>query len=211
MCNYTYESFEECTYQPNVAAKVVGLAFLSAVAAWEDFVEDVYLGYLSGYPSPNGHVPTLRCGSAKDKSHALLLVAGESNPREAARKLKWGSFKWVRSLSEVHFGKRNVFLGVSERDVAWLELAQIVRNRVAHNSEKAKLQYKMALNRLMGEPSHSALPRGFAPGKFLLYLTSNAPQLQPLQSADHHWGDVFEGYVSLWHRIAWQLCPGGDA
>jgi hypothetical protein len=36
---YSYESFGENPYQPRVAQKVVGLAFLSAVAAWEQFVE----------------------------------------------------------------------------------------------------------------------------------------------------------------------------
>ena len=208
MCVFSQESFNESTYQPNVAAKVVGLAFLSAVAAWEDFVEEVYLGYLSGYAAPNGYVPKLRSGIAQNKAHALLLAAGESNPREAERKLKWSSFKWVRSLSEVHFSKDNVFLKVAAQDLAWLDLAQTVRNRIAHNSEKAKHQYKIALNRLMGQPDNLALPKGFAPGKFLAYTTANDPQLASLRADEHHWGDIFEGYISLWNRLASQLCPG---
>jgi hypothetical protein len=178
------------------------------VAAWEDFVEDVYLGYLCGYPAPNGYVPKLRCGPAQNKSHALLLAAGESNEREAERRLKWSNFKWVSSLSEVHFSRENVFQRVTDVDVAWLDLAQTIRNRVAHNSEKAKQQYKVALNRLMGDRPDAALPRGFAPGKFLIYTTSADSQLRSLQSDEHHWGDVFEGYVSLWQRLASQLCPG---
>ena len=208
MCRFTQESFNESAYQPNVAAKVVGLAFLSAVAAWEDFVEEIYLGYLSGYPAPSGYLPRLQAGPARNKTHALLLAAGDSNPREAERKLRWGSFKWVRSLSEVHFHRDNVFLRVSEADVAWLELAQIVRNRVAHNSEKAKAQYKVALNKLMSQPLDLALPKGFAAGKFLSYTTANDPVLAPLRSDGHHWGDIFEGYVSLWQRLANLLCPG---
>jgi hypothetical protein len=207
MCVFSYESFNDSTYQPNVAAKVVGLAFLSAVAAWEDFLEDIYLGYLCGYPAPSGFLPKLRCGAAQNKSHALLLAAGESNEREAERKLRWSSFKWVQGLSEVHFSRDNVFLQVSDADVAWLDLAQTVRNRVAHNSEKAKHQYKVALNRLVGEKPDAALPRGFAPGKFLIFMPSDPP-FTMLQSDDHFWGDVFEGYISLWKRLAMQLCPG---
>lgn len=95
-----------------------------------------------------------------------------------------------------------------EDDVGWLELAQTLRNRIAHNSEKAKHQYKIALNRLMGEPKDSALPKGFSPGKFLIYTTANDPQLAPLRDDDHHWGDILEGYISLWHRLAFQVCPG---
>ena len=170
MCIFSYESFHETPYQPNVAVKIIGLAFLSAVAAWEDFVEEIYLGYLCSYPAPNGYRPKLRIGSAQNKAHALLLAAGESKPTEAERKLRWNSFKWIKSLSEVHFTKENVFLQVTDDDIAWLDLAQVVRNRVAHNSNKAKQQYKSALNKLMKEPISTPLPRGFAPGKFLIDL-----------------------------------------
>ncbi|MDE2466031.1 MAG: hypothetical protein KGO02_20290 [Alphaproteobacteria bacterium] len=209
MCRFTYESFEESTYQPNVAAKVVGLAFLSAVAAWEDFVEEVYLGYLCGYPAPNGHIPKLRVGPAQNKTHAMALAAGESNEHEAARKLKWGNFKWVQALSFIHFSRDNVFANIAAADVTWLDLAQIVRNRVAHNSDKAKAQYKTALNRLLNEHPNSPLPRGFGPGKFLIYTTDADQRLRPLMQEDHHWPDVFEGYVSLWSRLADDLCPEG--
>ena len=69
---------------------------------------------------------------------------------------------------------------------------------MAHNSEKAKLQYKSALNRLMDDKVDSPLPPGFAPGKFLIYRTDGHTQLRPLMQDDHYWPDVFEGYVSLW-------------
>lgn len=207
MCRFTYESFNETSYQPNVAAKIVGLAFLSAVAAWEDFVEDVYLGYLCGYPAPNGYTPRVRAGLAQNKTHALTLAAGESNEHEAERKLKWSAFKWVQALASVHFAPNNVFAKVSANDVAWLDLAQIVRNRVAHNSAKAKLQYKAALNRLISNRPDAPLPRGFSPGKFLIYKTDADLQLRPLLQDEHYWPDVFEGYISLWTRLANELCP----
>ena len=207
MCQFSHESFSENDYQPNVAAKVVGLAFLSAVAAWEDFVEDIYLGYLCGYPSPNGYKPGLRAGAAQNKSHALLVAAGESNPREAERKLRWNSFKWVQGLASVHFAPKNVFERLDAADIRWLDLSQIVRNRVAHNSEKAKLQYKTALNRLVNEQPDSPLPPGFSPGKFLISRTDGTQQLLPLMLEEHFWPDVFEGYMSLWLRLAEDLCP----
>jgi len=207
MCQFTYESFTESDYQPNVAAKVVGLAFLSAVAAWDDFVQEVYLGYLCGYPAPSGYKPRLRAGAAQNKTHALTLAAGESNEREAERKLRWSSFKWVQALASVNFSSDNTFARVSAEDVAWLDLAQIIRNRVAHNSDKAKLQYKTALNRLMNDKPDSPLPPGFAPGKFLIYTTNADRQLRPLMQDDHYWPDVFEGYISLWTRLANEVVP----
>lgn len=208
MCKFDGESFEETTYQPNVAAKVVGLAFLSAVAAWEDFVANVYLGYLSGYPAPNGSIPELRVGKAENKSHALLLAAGESNDREAERRMRWSSFRWVQLISEVHFKKANPFLAVSDEDIEWLDLSVTIRNRVAHNSDKAKTRFKFSFNKLVGNPQDAPLPKGFSPGWLLNASLQSHPKLQALDSSDHHWGDLFEGYVSLWLRIAELICPG---
>ena len=210
MCIFSYESFSETPYQPNVASKIIGLAFLSAVAAWEDFVKEVYLGYLCGYPAPNGYRPKLHSDPAKNKAHALLLAAGESKPAEAERKLRWNSFKWIKSLSEVHFTKESVFLRVTADDILWLDLAQVVRNRVAHNSNKAKQQYKSTLNQLMRQPLNTPLPRGFALGKFLICTIGNERQFKSLQSDEHHWGDIFEGYISFWIRLAYLLCPGDN-
>lgn len=207
MCRFNAESFGETVYQPNVAAKVVSLAFLSAVAAWEDFVEDVYLGYLCGYAAPNGYKPRLLAGPAQNKTHALKLAAGESNEKEAERKLRWNSFKWVQGISSVHFENNNVFAKVTPQDVAWLDLAQIVRNRVAHNSEKAKSQFKVALNLLVNSKKDDPLPYGFSPGRFLIFRTDAAKELMPLAQDHHHWPDVFEGYMSLWERLANELCP----
>jgi hypothetical protein len=206
MCRYNYESFES-TYQPNVAAKVIGLAFLSAVAAWEDYVSNIYLGYLSGYPAENGYVPKLRVGPAKNKTHALLLAAGEGNERDADRRMRWSSFQWIRKLSEVHFSRENVFQQVTDTDLKWLDLAQIIRNRVAHNSDKAKLQFKVAVNRLVDEPVNASLPPGFSPGWFLSSLIDGVPAMRSLYTDDYYWGDIFEGYISLWRRLAYDLCP----
>lgn len=208
MCKFDGESFEETTYQPNVAAKIVGLAFLSAAAAWEDFVANIFLGYLSGYPAPNGESPKLRAGKAENKRHALLILAGEPNSREAERRMRWSSFRWVQSVSEIHFKKDNPFLAVSSTDIEWLDLSVIIRNRVAHNSEKAKKQFKDSFNRLVGSPKDAPLPNGFSPGWLLNAILQSHPKLKALDSDDHYWGDLFEGYVNLWQKIADTICPG---
>ncbi len=207
MSIYDYNSFENTSYQPNVAAKVVGLAFLSAVSAWEDFISNIYLGYLSGYPTESGYLPKLRYGKAQNKTHALLLAAGERNKRDAERRMRWGNFHWVQATSEIHFGKGNVFQLISPLDVEYLDLAIVLRNRVAHNSDAAKLQFKSAVNRLLNFPKNAPLPTGFSPGKLMVSSIESNSRLKHLQSDEHHWGDIFEGYISLWERIADQLCP----
>lgn len=207
MCRYDGDSFEGSTYQPNVAAKVVGLAFLGAVAAWEDFLADVYLGYLSGYVAPNGYAPELVSGRALNKSHARLLAAGESRPGEAERKMRWNNFRWIQALSRIHFKGGRPFHLVDEADIKWLELSVIIRNRVAHNSDNARRNFKNSVNRLFHLPQNSPLPRGFSPGQLLIVLLETNPELYRLRDDDHFWGDIFEGYISLWRRLADQICP----
>ena len=208
MCKFDYDSFEMTAYHPNVAAKIIGLSFLSALAAWEDFISQVYLGYLCGYPSPNGSSPELRAGKCQDKSHALLLAAGEPSYRDAERRMRWGNLRWVKSLATVHLKSGNPFSRINESDLRWLDLGITIRNRVAHNSEKSKSSFKDSINRLFAEPKNSPLPPGFSPGQFLIIMTDPYPELRTLSSDDHHWGDVFEGYISLFQRLAEEICPG---
>jgi hypothetical protein len=207
MCRYDGDSFEESTYQPNVAAKVVGLAFLGAVAAWEDFLAEVYLGYLSGYAAPNGYAPELISGRAMNKSHARLLAAGESHPGTAERKMRWNNFRWVQALSKIHFKGGHPFHLVDEADVKWLELSVIIRNRIAHNSDQARRTFKNSVNRIFRLPENSPLPRGFSPGQLLIVFLEPYSELHRLRNDDHFWGDIFEGYISLWRRLGDQLCP----
>ena len=207
MCKFDYESFEESTFHPKVAAKVIGLAFLCGVAAWEDFLCSVYLGYLCGYPAPNGNAPRLRCGRSPNRSHALLLASGESTSREAERKMRWSSFKWIKAISKIHFYSENPFNQVSDSDIRWLDYAVTIRNRVAHTSDKAKAQFKEIANHIASEPKGSSLPPGFSPGQLLITRLDQLQSNHPLASSDHHWGDFFEGFFSLWVRLADQICP----
>lgn len=207
MCKYDYDSFETTSYHPNVAAKIIGLAFLSMIAAWEDFISQAYLGYLCGYPSPNGSSPVLRIGKCQNKSHALLVAAGDPNYREAERKVRWGNIRWVKALSIIHFTSSNPFSRITESEIYWIELGVTMRNRVAHNSEKSKSNFKDAMNKLFSEPKNSPLPSGYSPGQFLILLTDSLPKLKELSTDEQHWGDVFEGYTSLFVRLSNKLCP----
>ncbi|MGT2505581.1 hypothetical protein [Cupriavidus basilensis] len=208
MCVYNHESFEEGAYQPNVAAKVVGLAFLGAVSAWEDFIADTYLGYLCGYPSEGGYLPEALCGQALNRTHALMLASGEANPKDAERRMRWNSPRWMKGTSRIHFKSDNPFHGITEPTVKWLEAAVVIRNRVAHNSNKAKSQFKDIANWMIGAPKGSSLLPGYSPGRLLIEHLEPYPSLHHLRDDDHFWGDIFEGYVSLWRRLADEISPG---
>src|SRR5258708_9184101 len=53
-CAYSFESFNENTFHPTVASKIFGLAFLSIVAALEEYVELAFMGYMCGARSHTG-------------------------------------------------------------------------------------------------------------------------------------------------------------
>jgi len=55
-----------------------------------------------------------------------------------------------------------------------LKDAQIIRNRVAHSSSKARHQFRRMTNLNIGEPANSPMDYGFSPGKYLVY---NNPEI----------------------------------
>jgi hypothetical protein len=148
---YTYESFEENPYQPRVAQKVVGLAFLSAVAAWEQFVEHVFLGYMAGATSGSGYSPRLALGPCRNRAHALRVL-GASSGGDANRSLRWSDWNWVIHAGCVFFRSGEPFTRLSALTAARLRDSQAIRNRVAHDSAKARRQFKRCVNALEGRP-----------------------------------------------------------
>jgi hypothetical protein len=205
---YTYDSFNENPYQPRVAQKVVGLAFLSIVAAWDEFVEQLFLGYMAGGGNRSGYSPTLAVGPCRNRSHAtrVLGAAGGGDPH---RLLRWSDWTWVNHVASVYFRNGAPFSSLSELMTERLGDAQIIRNRVAHDSLKARRQFKRCVNSLLGTPLDSPLRRGFSPGEFLAN-TAREHQFPPftiVSRSDHTWGDYFENYVSMYFEAVATLCP----
>jgi hypothetical protein len=206
---YSNESFDEQPYQPRIAQKVVGLSFLSMVAAWEEFVEHLFLSYMAGAKSPSGYAPRLTIGPCKNRPHAVRVL-GSVGAGDPHRLFRWNDWGWVTHVAAVYFKNGLPFSKLGEPTLARLRDAQTIRNRVAHNSSKARIQFKRCVNNLLGEPQDKAMPRGFSPGQFLGYIPGDAqfPPFTHHTREDHQWGDYFECYVSLFAEVANSLAPG---
>jgi hypothetical protein len=204
---YSYESFEENPYQPRVAQKVVGLAFLSAVAAWEQFVEHIFIGYMAGAASGSGYAPTLSLGRCKNRSHALHVL-GASAAGDPHRALRWNDWDWVTRVAGVFFRSGEPFSLLDIITVARLRDAQVIRNRVAHDSAKARNQFKRCVNALQACSIDKPLPRGFSPGEF---LAKEAPAKSFCHFSIYSGGgDFFEGFVATFFEASALLSPAAD-
>lgn len=207
-CVWSYESINESAFQPRVAAKVVGLAFLSAVVAWEEFVEETFLRFMAGASSPSGYAPDLRIGPCRSRAHALQALTGSAHVGEAARRTRWSDYEWVAQVAGVHFQRAHPFSRVPALFRQRIIDAQIIRNRVAHNSPKAKRHFKTMANRAIGKPPTAPLPNGFSPGRFLVMPCPRKYfDRSWLESQDHHWGDVFEAFLSMFFDLSDILAP----
>jgi len=109
----------------------------------------------------------------------------------------------------VYFQAGEPFARLDALTVARLRDAQVIRNRVAHDSAKARSQFKRCVNALQGRQLDRALPRGFSPGEF---LANDAPEgsfrrFSIYPADDHTWGDFFECFVSMFFDASAVLSP----
>lgn len=210
-CRRDYDSIHYADYHPVVAAKIIGLAFLSALAAWEDFLSEIFLGYMCRYRAPNGFAPVLKCGPAKNRVHAISVLTGEQNSREAERRTRWNSAHWIIGVAKIHFLGGEPFSGMSPAVIQHLDWATTIRNRAAHNSAKAKGQFKSVANQLLNRSSNSPLDRGFSPGQLLIDDAADTfPCKELVDYDDLGWNDNFQAYISLFCEESRRLVPGAS-
>lgn len=206
-CEYRYEAFTENPYQPKVAERIIGLSFLNALSAWEEFLENTFLGYLSGYCSENNYSPILRIKGVKNRSHALQLISGQSNLKNIEGKVRWHDMDWVINLASIYFQKGKPYSDIPEWIIQKIVYAQAVRNRIAHSSPKARRQFKKAANNLHNILSTNPLPKGYTPGTLLIEPIENCFPVDFCKKYTTHWGDVFEGYVAMFSELSEMVLP----
>lgn len=138
------------------ADKVVELAFLGMVAAWEDFLEQVFIRYLIGATYSNGGTPTLRLGKAKSMEHAYQVASLKYKYDPERDYFKTTDPKALGDLAKIFFDGGRPFTSISNTDR--LKDASIIRNRIAHSSEKCRAEFKTCALRML---NRQALFQGF--------------------------------------------------
>ena len=187
------------------ARKILGLAFLGVTAAWEEFLDGCFIRYLVGAKSPNGFSPSLLLGPCHSMQHAYQLLGGaDFNPE--SRYLDWTDPSSIIKKARVFFRNGRPF-DCLEGSEQLLKDAVRIRNRVAHQSDKARNDFYDAALRILGRRSRKQggrLRQGYSVGQLLT------------ETPKRFYGEPSEGFMVLhlflnaYWNLARQIAPADD-
>lgn len=139
------------------------ISLLRMHLAWEDFIENVFIRYLCGGITQSGYSPVLVGLPAKNIRAAIATLMGRNN-----------YLIWSPANIEI---KARQFFDLGEPFVSTISGARnalieinAVRNRFAHRSEHASVEFTNLVRNTFGY-----IPRGINPGRFLLMNDPAAP------------------------------------
>jgi hypothetical protein len=186
---------------PKQVRRIVELAFMGMLSAWDDFLEATFVRYLAGATAPNGFRPVLRLGPANSLIHAYQVLTADPHFDLAKKYTKFSDAGWVASQATLFFEAGHPFVGLTSRQQL-LSHAVAIRNRVAHSSEKSKTDFKKtALAFLV--PLSGKLTQGFRAGDLLM---APATRHFPSDILSRH-PSVFDAYAALFDAEANRLVP----
>lgn len=132
------------------------LAFLRCVLAWEVFLEDSFVVYLTGGRGLSGKKAKARV-TAKTGPQAQSVLSGGQDY------LTWSSGDVVKTRARVWFSDGEPYLQAFTALTTNKEI-RIVRNRIAHNSGEAEGKFsKLRAQKV----ANTAARHGMGPGRFL--------------------------------------------
>lgn len=185
---------------PKNAEQVVELAFMAVVAAWEEFLERTLVRYLAGAQAQGGYSPTPKYGRANSIQHAYELLSQDPSYDPAKHYLKVTDSKWVRSSADFYFSNHPYQCLQTKADL--LRHASFIRNRVAHASEKCRVDFKTSAIYFM-HYANNTLPQGLTPGKLLVTPVRRHFGQPAIQNGLSH----FHAYLDLYESLANSIVP----
>lgn len=185
------------------ARRVIELAFLGLVSNWEEFLEQSFVRYMAGAKAKNGYAPKLRLGKASDIAHAYHVVSGDSKFDPTKNYSKFGAPKWVIDSARIYFDSGSPYAPRMQAYIEPLESAVKIRNRVAHNSEKCREDFKKVARTHLGLQPNAKLTQGYSAGDLLM----QAPVAIFNQKIKDKFDSYFETYCGLFTYLANQIVP----
>ena len=147
--------------------RIIELAFLKIYAAWESYLENIFIRYMTGAKSLSGIQP-VRYVIPPSIDKARYIYSGTIDGR-----VSW-SGEQVRQKSVIYFKDGEPFTTAINSIKRYLDQMVVVRNSIAHSSSTSYNKFKeLAKKELPTIP----FKKISTPGKFLLSSGPNIPSL----------------------------------
>lgn len=185
---------------PKHVRQITGLAFMGVIAAWEEFLERTLVRYLAGAATNSGYTATHKFGRATDLGHAYELLSQDANYDPLKHYLKVSDARRVWRTADFFFSQHHYGLLTPKSDL--LSNANRIRNRISHDSDKCKSDFKSAAIWFL-QPANGNLTKGFSPGALLL-STATRNFGNPLNGAGV---SHFEAYMRVYEGLANGIVP----
>lgn len=179
------------------ANRFLGLAFLSVLSGWEEFVEVSFIRYLAGSKTKNRYAPKMRIGSCESIGHAYEILSGQLHFDPTKKYTNWTSFQKVIDKAKLFFVNGEPYSLVTPQEITIINNANKVRNRVAHGSQKCKREFREVSKKML---NRGVLHQGFDVGMLLLSPppTQFPTSMQP---------DFFTAYIEFFEGLRDRIVP----
>jgi len=188
---------------PSQARQVISLAYLNMVSSWEIFLHELFLRYMTGAKSESGFQPKLRVGPCITLQHATDVLFGKNNVNNTKFYISWANYKDVEERAKVYFHSGHPFTKLPENYRQRISDSNILRNRIAHKSEKCIDQFKKVARRFNKLQNNAKLQRGYSVGHLLIEKNITGFSHEITKDAD----DYFSSYCFLYLALAEILAP----
>jgi hypothetical protein len=185
---------------PKHVNQVTELAFMGVVSAWEEFLDRTLARYVAGAVTNSGYSPSNKYGSGDSISHAYELLSQDANYDPQKHYLKVSDPRWVWRTADFFFSQHPYRCLSNKSEL--LKHANHIRNRIAHDSEKCKADFKAAAVWFI-QPQDGQLTKGYGPGALLTTVVLRHFSQQAIQSGRSH----FEAYLRLYENLAGSIVP----
>ena len=190
----------EVGIHPKHVVQIVELAFMGIIAAWEEFLERTLVRYVAGARTDRGYSPTHKHGRANSLQHGYKILSRDVNYDPKKHYLKVSDPKWVTTIASFYF-RSHPYVSL-ESKAGLLKKANSIRNRIAHDSEKCKSDFRKAAVFFL-EPPGGVLKQGSGPGALLQEKVQRHFSEQTIHVGRTH----FQAYVELYETLAKKIVP----
>jgi hypothetical protein len=173
---------------------------MGVVSTWEEFLERTLTRYVAGAIADSGYRPTHKYGTADNISHAYEILSQDANYDPQKNYLKVSDPRWVWRMADFFFSSHPY--GCLSQMADLLKAANSIRNRVAHDSEKCRVDFK-ATAVWFTQPAHNILKQGYGPGALLETAVQRHFGQQATQVGRNH----FQAYMQLYEGLAMSIVP----